>query len=187
MLLERAEGIEVVGEAGDGDQALAIAAEARPDVLLLDLNMPGLEPAQVLAELGERAPEVAVLVLTMDQDPALAQRMLGLGVRGYLVKQVAEEELVEAIHTIAAGGRHVSREMSLAIRRRQREDETAALSRRELEVLQLVALGHTNPEIGERLGISVRTVESHRVHISQKTGLHLRRELVQLAIRHRLL
>lgn len=187
MLLERAEGVDVAGEAGDGDRALALAKKAKPDVLLLDINMPGQPSLELIAELAEQVPEVAVVVLTMEQDPGIARRALDRGARGYLVKQVAEDELIEAIRTAAAGGRYVSRQMQVEINRSQREDEMSSLSERELEVLRLVALGHTNPEIGERLGISVRTVESHRVHISQKTGLHLRRELVQLAIKHRLI
>ena len=182
MLLERAEEIEVLGQAGDGDEALALTLAKRPDVLVLDLNMPGRPSIEVIEELTEAAPEVAVVVLTMEQDPGLAQRALDRGARGYLLKKAAEDELLGAIRTAADGSEHVSGDVRLAINRRAREDSAAALSTRELEVLELVALGHTNPEIAERLEISVRTVESHRMHIVQKTGLNSRPELVRFAI-----
>lgn len=188
MLLEAEAGFEVVAEAGDADAALAAAAAERPDVLLLDLNMPGRPSLDVLAELYEAAPDVGVVVLTMEQDPALAHRALELGVRGYVLKQAVDEELVAAIEAVAGGGAHVSAEVEAALRSGLDGDGPPdGLTEREAEVLQLAALGHTNPEIAERLGISVRTVESHRTHIQQKTMVSSRPELVRYALDHGLI
>src|SRR5690606_28743008 len=122
MLLERADGIEVLAQAGDGDEAIELTLEKRPDVLVLDLNMPGRSSIEVIAELAGAAPEVAVVVLTMEQDPALAQRALDRGARGYLLKKAAEEELLGAIRAAADGSEHISGDVQLAINRRARED-----------------------------------------------------------------
>lgn len=188
MLLERNPSTEVVAEAGDAGAALAAVEASRPDLLLLDLNMPGRPPLEMLADLGALAPDLGVVVLTMEQDPALARHALELGVRGYVLKQAVEEELVEAIEAVAGGGLHVSREVKAAL---ERPSDTGGppngLTEREVEVLRLAALGHTNPEIAEQLGISVRTVESHRTHVQQKTMVSSRSELVRYALDHELI
>lgn len=183
MVLDRSDDIEVVGEAGTADEALDVVRSARPDVLVLDLNMPGRPTLDVLAELVAELPEVGVVVLTMEQDPALASRAIELGARGYLVKRTVEEELLTAIRTLAAGGEHISDEVRLAINRRKREQERPGrLTEREREVLEMIALGHTHQEVAEKLGISVRTVESHRMHIMQKANLTSRPDLVRYAL-----
>lgn len=183
MLLARSGDIELVAEAGTGEEALAVAEAERPDVLVLDLNMPGRPTPEVLAELREELPEVAVVVLTMEQDPALAAKAIELGARGYLIKRTVEEELLTAIRTVAAGDEHIAGEVRTAIARRKRESERPGrLTDREREVLRLIALGHTHQEAAEQLDISVRTVESHRMHIMQKTNLESRPDLVRYAL-----
>ena len=183
MLLSRFEDIELLAEAGNGEETLTAVEREQPDVLVLDLNMPGRPALEVLAELSERRPDVAVVVLTMEQDPALADRAIELGAKGYLIKRTAEEELLTAIRDVAAGGRHIGNEVKAAIgRRRRKEARPGGLTEREREVLRMIALGHTYPEVAEQLGISVRTVESHRMHIMQKANLNSRPELVRYAL-----
>lgn len=185
MLLERCDDIELVAEAGTADEALETCERLAPDVLILDLNMPGRPSLEVLAEMRERLPDVAVVVLTMEADPGLASQAIETGARGYLVKRTAEEELLEAIRTVAAGGEHIERDVQTAIARRRRQDERPGhLTEREYEVLRLIALGHTHQEVADMLGISVRTVESHRLHIMQKTNLDGRPALVRFALDH---
>lgn len=188
MLLNRFEDIAMLAEAGSGDEALAAVEREAPDVLVLDLNMPGRPAFEVLEELVERRPEVAVVVLTMEQDPGLASRAIELGARGYLVKRTAEEELMAAIRAVAAGEEYVGGDVRAAIGRRRREESRPGrLTAREQEVLRMIALGHTHPEIAEQLEISVRTVESHRMHIMQKANLDSRPQLVRYALEHGLL
>ena len=188
MLLARRDDIDVVAEAGDGDAALDIALRERPDVLVLDLNMPGRPSLELLAELGRTAPEVAVVVLTMEQDPELARGALDHGAHGYVLKQAVEDELVEAIRVAAGGGDHVSDELRAALARHDAQgSRTDGLTERETEVLRLVALGHTNPEIAAQLEISVRTVETHRTRILQKTDIASRPDLVRYALERQLI
>jgi two-component system response regulator NreC len=188
MLLEQNPTTEVVGEAGDADAALEATAAARPDVLLLDLNMPGRPSLEMLGDLQAAAPGVGVVVLTMEKDPAMARRAVELGARGYVLKQAVEEELVAAIEAVAGGGSHLSPEIEAALRRPEEPSGPPdGLTGREAQVLALAALGHTNPEIAEQLGISVRTVESHRTHIQQKTMVSSRPELVRYALDHGLI
>lgn len=174
--------IEVAAEAGTADEALSLAEETRPNVLVLDLHMPGRPVMELLPELRERLPEVAVLVLTMDEDPALAEQALRLGAAGYAFKRAAADEFVEAIHAVAEGRGYSNAETRALISRHQAAAERQLLTERELEVLRLLALGHTQAEVAERLGISVRTVESHRLHIVQKANLQSRPDLVRYAL-----
>lgn len=187
MLLDRVPDFEVVAEVGDTAAAVAAARERAPDVLLLDLKMPG-EPLEALEEVSRSEPEIAVVVLTMEQDPAFAGRALQAGAKGYVLKRAAEEELVDAIRAAAAGDTHLSRELSTALARAAapstRSDDLTA---RETEVLRLLARGHTNSEAAQELSLSVRTIETHRMRIQQKLRLSSRPELVQYAITHELL
>lgn len=188
MLLDRRPEIDVVAEVGDADAALAAVEANHPDVLVLDLNMPGRAPLDALGELSARTPDVAVVMLTMEQDAALARRALDLGARGYVLKQAAEDELVEGIRTVAAGGSHVSAAVEAALRAEPAADGPPdGLTERELEVLRLVALGHTNTEIATQLDISARTVESHRTHVQRKAGISSRAQLVRYALDHGLM
>ncbi len=188
MLLERVDDFAVVAEAGDAGAALDAVTTEKADVLVLDLNMPGQPPLNALSEVAESAPDVAVVVLTMEQDPAFARPALERGARGYVLKRAVEEELVVAIRTVAAGGRHVSPEIEAVLAQPpERAGPPDGLTERETEVLRLIALGHTNPEIGQMLSLSVRTVETHRTHIQQKLSIATRPELVRYALEHRLI
>jgi len=188
MLLERAPGVSVVAEADDAAAALAAAVEHAAAVLVLDLNMPGQPSLEMLNELADVAPDLAVVILTMERDPVQARLAVESGARAYVLKQAVEEELLEAIRTVAAGGTHMSREVeALLAETNDSAGPPDGLTERELEVLRLAALGHTNVEIAERLEISVRTVETHRTHIQQKTLLSSRPELVRYALEHDLI
>lgn len=188
MLLERIADFEVVAEAGDARAALEAVTAEGASVLVLDLNMPGLPPLDALSEVAGSGREVGVVVLTMEQDPAFARRAIELGARGYILKQAVEDELVVAIRTVASGGTHVSPEIERALAQTpEPAGPSDGLTGREAEVLRLIALGNTNPEIGQMLSLSVRTVETHRTHIQQKLSVATRPELVRYALEHHLI
>lgn len=179
LVLEREPGLEVAAEASDAREALAAAREAGADILLLDLNMPG-EPLEVLAEAAE---SIAAIMLTMEQDPGSARRALDAGAKGYVLKQAAGEELVDAIHAVAAGGTHLSPQLQTALAKSAASEAGPGdLTARESQVLVLIARGHTNAEIAAQLELSVRTVETHRTRIQQKLGISSRPELVRHAL-----
>jgi two-component system response regulator NreC len=186
-LLEGQPDLAVLGEAGDIASARALVAERRPRVLVLDVNMPDGLGVDALPELREEAPETAVVLLTMERDLTLARRALEAGASGYLFKDAAHLELIEAVHAAAAGERHLSPAVAAGLKEASQRDEQPVLSARETEVLKLMALGHTNREIGEQLSLSVRTVETHRAHIQQKLGLNSRPELTRYALAQGLL
>lgn len=189
MLLESEPGIEVVAEAGDVGDAERSVLELRPDVLVLDLSMPGGSSLKAIPRLRECAPATAVVVLTMQEDPAFAREALRAGAHGYVLKQAASGELVQAIRTAAGGGTWLNPGLGalLAAAPDGRVGLLAELSDREVEVLSLIALGHTNNEIAKRLHLSVRTVETHRGHIQQKLGVSTRAQLVRYALDHDLM
>lgn len=187
MLLDRVPEFEVVAEAGDAAEALATVQAGGVDLVLLDLNMPG-DPLATLTRIVAEPTETAVIVLTMEQDPAFARRALDAGARGYVLKQAAEEELVEAIRAVAAGDTHLSRDIKGRLERpAPRPEPPDGLTARETEVLTLIAHGNTNAEIADGLSLSVRTVETHRTRIQQKLGLSGRPGLVGYAIDHGLI
>jgi len=184
MLLEREPGWQVVAEVGDADAAVAMVAELEPDVLVLDLIMPGRPSLDALAELRRRSPGTRVVILTMEAEPAIARRALAAGAAAYTLKEAADSDLVQAIRTAAAGGSYLDPSLGAAIAAPLPDDQAIdALSPREREVLRLIALGHTNSGIAELLELSLRTVESHRAHIQAKSGRTSRAELVDLALR----
>lgn len=185
-LLEGQEDLEVVGEAGDIASGRAVVAEKRPRVLVLDVNLPDGLAVEALPQLREEAPETAVVLLTMERDLTLAQRALDDGAAGYLFKDSAHLELIEAVRAAAAGERHLAPAVAAGLKN-QKEDDRPILSPRETEVLKLMALGHTNREIAEQLDLSVRTVETHRAHVQQKLGLSSRPELTRYALSHGLI
>lgn len=190
LLLDGEQDMEVVGEAGDVDGMLRTVLGHKPDVLVLDLNMPGsLTSLEALPGIVERSPDTATVVLTMQEDPEYARRALRAGAVGYVLKEAADAELVEAIRRAAAGDTYLN--PSLGARLAAMPDQAPGppddLSEREVEVLRLIALGHTNAEIGEQLYLSVRTVETHRAHVQQKLGRSSRAELVRYALDHGLL
>lgn len=180
-LLEGQEGLEVVAEVGDLAGARAAVAEQAPDVLLLDVNMPDGLGVDAVAELRASAPATRVVLLTMERDLSLARRALDAGALGYLFKDAAHLELIDAVKAAAAGERYLPAAVAAGLSRAEGK-EASALSPRETEVLRLMALGHTNREIGEQLELSVRTVETHRAHIQQKLGLATRPELTRYAL-----
>ena len=191
LLLDAEEDIEVVGEGGNAKDAIFRARALKPDVILLDVVMPGESGIDVLPQLLKESPGSKVLVLSMQDDPSYVREAFGAGANGYVLKEAADEEVVAAVREIAAGGRYVHPTLGARMVAADAEERAAAaadpLSEREREVLRLLALGHTNQEIAEQLYISVRTAESHRAHIMQKLRLSTRAELVRYALTHGLL
>jgi two-component system response regulator NreC len=180
LLLEVETDLTVVGEAHDLGQTRALVREHAPDVLLLDLHM-GRELSLVtLSELRTSSPRTAVVILTMDDDPAFARHAWRAGAAGYVLKEASRTDLVRAIRTVGRGGRY----LDPAVGGWALGDGDAVLSERELEVLRLVALGHTSGEIGQQMYISPRTVETHRANLQRKLGLSGRPELVRYALEH---
>ena len=186
LLLDAEEGLEVVAEAGEIDTTKRMVRAHRPDVLVLDLNMPGPESLPAIPELAEQA---AVVVLTMQNDPAFARQALRSGAKGYVLKEAADAELVQAVQAAAQGRTYLNPELGarMAAAPPAPEGPPDDLTAREVEILRLIALGHTNAEIGSQLYLSVRTVESHRAHIQQKTRRSTRAELVRYALDHSLI
>ena len=185
-LLELEPDVAVVGEAADAEEAIERTAELRPDVLLLDVVLPGRSGIQVLPDLLLASPETRVLVLSMQDDPAYVRQAFAAGANGYLLKEAADSELVQAIHEIAAGHRYVHPLLGARLAAAEADAEQRShddpLSEREHAVLRLLALGHTNQEIAKLLYISIRTAETHRARIMQKLGLKSRAEIVRYAI-----
>jgi two-component system response regulator NreC len=184
LLLEGEDGMHVIGEAGDAAAALRTVEARRPHVLVLDLNMPGPPSLEAIPRVAELSPDTAVVVLTMQNDVAFARQALQSGARGYVLKDAADAELVSAVRAAAEGRTYLNPELGgrLAAEPAARPGQPDDLTKRELEVLRLIALGHTNSEIGEKLYLSVRTVESHRAHIQQKLRRTTRSELVRYAL-----
>ena len=189
MLLDSQDGLEVVAEAGDVPTAMQVIRAHRPTVAVLDLNMPGGSSLEAIPALRESTPETAIVILTMQDDPAFAREALQGGALGFVLKEAADEELLEAVEAAARGERYLNPKVGarLAAAPPAPSGPPDGLSERELEVLRLIALGHTNVEIGERLYLSTRTVETHRAHIQQKTRASTRAELVGYAIDHGLI
>jgi two-component system, NarL family, response regulator NreC len=186
LLLNGEEDLETVGEAGTAKDAIFEARSSKPDVILLDVVMPGQSGLEVLPQLLHELPETKVVMLSMQDDPRYVREAFEAGASGYVLKEAADVELVAAIREVARGGRYVNPELGVRLvaaetdeRRRADQDP---LSDREREVLRLLALGHTNQEIAELLYISVRTAETHRAHIMQKLRLSSRAELVRYAL-----
>jgi two-component system response regulator NreC len=188
-LLESEPGLEVTGEARDLRSAMTFVRAQCPDVLVLDLNMPGGPTLPAIPEFLEASPDTAIVVLTMQNDPAFAREALRAGALGYVLKECANAELVEAVRAATEGRTYLQPQLGarLAAEPAQSEAKDDDLSERETEVLQLIALGHTNTEIADQLYLSVRTVESHRAHIQQKLRLSTRAELVRYALEYGLL
>jgi two-component system response regulator NreC len=191
FVLDAEADLQVVAEAGTIDDAVRMAKAHRPAVLVLDLNMPGSMPSSLdaLPVLAQDAPATTVVVLTMQEDPQFARRALTAGAKAYVLKEAADTELVEAIRRAAQGEVYLNPRLGAQIAAAPPEPAGPPddLTEREVEVLRLIALGHTNVDIGEQLYLSVRTVESHRAHIQQKLRRTSRAELVRYALDHGLL
>ena len=185
-VLEAEDDIEVVGEAGDMRAAVFEARAQKPDVVLMDVVMPGPTGIEATPAVLKEAPETKVLVLSMQDDLQYVREAFSAGASGYVLKEAVDAEVVDAVREVSGGGRYVhpalgARLVAADAEERARADEDP-LSDREREVLRLLALGHTNQEIAEMLYLSVRTVETHRAHIMQKLRLSTRAELVRYAI-----
>jgi two-component system response regulator NreC len=186
LLLDAEEDFEVVSEAGDVAVAERRVVAYRPQVLILDVNLPGGSSIPAIPRFLQSAPETKIVILTMQSDPELAREALRAGATGFVLKEAAEAELIEAVRLAAAGRTYLNPELGarLAAEVPSVTGPPDDLSVRELEVLRLIALGHTNSEIASQLFLSVRTVESHRAHIQQKTQRGSRAELVAYAREH---
>jgi two-component system, NarL family, response regulator NreC len=184
LLLDDEPDFEVLAEAGTVEEARRYVRGHHPRVLLLDLNMPGGSSREAIPGLRTEFPETDIVVLTMQQDPAFARDALAAGATGYVLKQAADGELVEAVRRAAHGERYLNPRLGARIAAESPQGRPGNLSEREIEVLRLIALGHTTAEIAEQLFISGRTVESHRASIHQKLMLTSRADLVRFALDH---
>ncbi|PYI52537.1 response regulator transcription factor [Paenibacillus flagellatus] len=195
-LLDGKEGLRVVGEAAEGDEAIARAAELRPDVVLMDLSMPhGKDGLTATKQLKKERPDTSVLILTMHDDEEYLFRAIQAGASGYLLKSAPHEELLTAIRTVARGDAYLyptaTKKLMSEYMEQWRSGEHAgtyeSLSEREKEVLAWTAKGYSNKEIAEQLFISVKTVETHKSNLMEKLGLKTRPELVKYALKKGLL
>jgi two-component system response regulator NreC len=186
LVLESEEDIEVVAEAADARNAVFEARAHHPDVILLDVVMPGQSGIEAIPDLLRESPESKVLVLSMQDDPAYVREAFGAGASGYVLKEAADAEVVAAVREVASGQRYVHPALGARLVAAEAEERVRAeedpLSEREHEILRLLALGHTNQEIAGQLYLSVRTVETHRAHIMQKLRIQTRAELVRYAL-----
>lgn len=186
QLLEAEGDFEVVAEAGDIAAARRFVRGHHPNVLVLDLNMPEGSSLEAVPDIRTEAPNTAIVVLTMQDEPAYARQALGAGALGYVLKDAADAELVEAVRRAAAGDTYLNPRLGARVAA-EPVGPPDGLSEREVEVLRLIALGHTNADIAGRLHLSVRTVETHRAHIQQKLRLGSRADLVRYALDHDLI
>jgi two-component system response regulator NreC len=192
-LLNAEPGLEVVGEAPNGDDALRLARTLQPDVVLLDISMPGLGGIEATRRIVELQPGTRVLILTVHEEKALLQEAIRVGAAGYILKRAVGSELMDAVRAVARGDLYIHPAMTRALLTGTKaaadvgSGEPESLTSREVEVLKLIAAGYTNRQIADRLILSVRTVESHRANLMDKLGLHSRVELVRYAAGHGLL
>ena len=185
--------LEVVGEAGDGMETLRLAESLQPDLVLLDITLPPENGIKTTQRLKEAHPQLVVLILTMHEDEGLLHEALRAGASGYLIKRAEESEILQAIHATSRGDIYVHPAMTRALlhppvtTEHRRGSPAEELTRRELDVLRLLAKGNTNRQIAGLLGLSMRTVENHRANLMGKLGLVSRVELVNYAEEHDLL
>jgi two-component system response regulator NreC len=188
LVLDAEDGIEVVAEVGDAEAAARAVLGHHPHVLVLDLNMPGEPSLEAIPKIVAQSPETAIVVLTMQQDLNFAREALRSGARGYVLKDSANAELVQAVRMAREGRTYLNPELGARMAAEPPPSGPPdGLTERELEVLRMIALGHTNTEIAGQLYLSVRTVESHRAHIQQKIRRSTRAELVRYALDHKLI
>ncbi len=182
MLLDSESDFEVVAEASDVESARRYVRGHHPNVLVLDLNMPGGSSLEAIPVIRAESPATQIVVLTMQQEPAFAREALGAGALGYVLKEAADDELVEAVRRAAVGESYLNPRLGARIASEPPPGPPDDLSEREVDVLRLIALGNTNAEIAAQLYLSVRTVETHRSHIQQKLTLSTRADLVRYAL-----
>lgn len=191
MILAREQDIVVVGEAGDGQQALDLVASLRPHVVIMDISMPGMGGIEATQRVKANHPEVQVLALTMHEDETYVFQLLRAGAAGYVLKRAAAQDLVQAVRAAAKGeaflypsiARKVVEDYLKRVESGEERERYDGLTTREKEILTLIAQGLSNQQIAEKLYISIKTVQTHRAHILEKLGLHDRTELVRYAIR----
>ncbi len=188
-LIDAQPDLEVIGEAGDGVVACELVPGLRPDVVVMDVSMPGMSGARATEHLRQACPGVKVLALTVHEDKGYLRQLLEAGAAGYVLKRAAAEELIRAIRTVAAGGVYLDPALAGTVvggfvRKPAGKGVSAGadLSDREAEVVRLVAAGHSNKEIAGRLGLSVKTVETYKSRSLEKLGLHSRADLVRYAL-----
>lgn len=183
--------IEVVGEASDGEEAVAKAKELHPDIVLMDITMPGMSGLDATRQIKQQSPNVSVLILTMHEGDEYFFKSLDAGASGYFIKGGSSQELISALHSVYQGAVFLFPTMAKKllgsylqqVKAGQDKESYDGLTNREREILKLVAEGHTNQEIAELLILSVATVQTHRANIMAKLGLHSRTELIKYAIR----
>lgn len=186
-LLNSEPDLEVLGEAGNGDEALMMADSLKPDVVLLDLSMPGASGIQVAQQLKQQFPKIRTLILTVHEDDTLVREAIRVGASGYILKKAVETELIDAIKAVSRNELYVHPAMTRALiggvspELEHRKRAVDILTPRETEVLRFIAHGHTNKQIAQLLSLSVRTVESHRSNLMGKLGMSTRVELVRYA------
>ena len=190
-LLNADSGLEVIGEATNSEEAMKLVHELKPDVVLLDIGMPGNENLNALKEIKSDSSEIRILMLTMHEDSELLQECLRLGANGYIIKRAAESELIDAIYAVQRGMVYVHPSMIQSLvavpkKTKTKYSEPETLTHREIEVILLIVEGNTNRQISETLNISIRTVETHRSNIMDKLNLHSRVDLVRYVNEHNL-
>ncbi len=192
-VLNSQRGWKVVGEAENGREAVEMAAELKPDIFIVDIGMPGLDGIEVTRRAREAAPNIKVLVLTMDESDQMVHRALDAGARGYVLKSDLTDCLPKAVKAIVEGRRFLTQKVSEIVIDRflntknpnqQGHRASALITAREIEIVRLLAWGKTNKEIAVQLEIGVRTIETHRSNIMRKLGLHTLAELIHYALRH---
>jgi DNA-binding NarL/FixJ family response regulator len=191
MLLSDQANIEIVGEAGDGDELLELVESTLPDIVIADITMPGMSGIEVTRKIRCRFNSIKVLILSMHNTSEFILNAIEAGASGFLPKDTGHEELVKAIFDIANGEQYFNKNITSTfikgyshISKQKEHDPKNLLSKRELEILKLFSEGYSNPEISEKLFISIRTVESHKTHIMQKLGLKSQVEMIKIAIRY---
>lgn len=192
MILRSSPDIEVVGEAADGEQAIAMVEKLQPHVVLMDISMPGMSGLEAIRQIRRAFPHVKVLALTIHESEDYILHVLRAGVHGYVVKRAAGQELLSAIRAVVRGESYlhpaiVKVVLSDYLQRLEHGQEEPVLTEREREIVRLIAEGYKNREIAQRLNISLKTVETHRANIMQKLNINDRVQLVRFAIRTRLI
>ncbi len=192
-LIEAEPGYAVVGEAATGDEALILSAHLKPDIVLMDISMPGLSGIEATRRLKEKQPEIKVLILTVHEDKGLLQEAVRVGASGYLLKRALKSDLFLAIHAVLRNELYIHSAMirtiieGTSLEAQPKASELEQLTPREIEVLRLVAQGFTNPQIAEKLNISLRTVEYHRGNLTSKIKMNRRVDLFRFANEHGLI